>query len=63
MSSFELVTAAAGYVLDAVTEEYVIGDAEFAYEHGGWEWCQRDIYRLDKYNLELGPELIIMALS
>lgn len=63
MGSFDPVAAAAGYVRDEVTGEYAIGVTELVYEHGGWEWYQRDIYHLDKYDLELDPEFIAMALS
>lgn len=63
MSSFEPVAAASGYVRDEVTGEYVSGLTELAYEYGDWEWYQRDIYHLDKYNLELEPEFVATALS
>ena len=46
-----------------MTGEYAIGVTELAYEHAGWEWYQRDIYHLDKYDLELDPDFIAMALS
>ena len=63
MSSLDPVAAAAGYVRDEMTGEYAIGVTELAYEHAGWEWYQRDIYHLDKYDVELDPDFIAMALS
>ncbi len=63
MCGLDPVAVAAGYVLDEVTGEYVDGDTELAFEDGGWEWYQRDIYHLDKYDLELDPEFIAYAIE
>lgn len=63
MNKFEPVAVAAGYVRDEVSGEYVVGVADLAYEHGGWEWYQRDAYHFEKYGLELDPEFIKLAIS
>ena len=63
MKAFEPVAVAAGYVRDEVTGEYAIGVGELAYEHDGWDWYQRDVYHFEKYDLELEPEFVKLALS
>ncbi|MDY4040964.1 MAG: hypothetical protein SOY67_02495 [Collinsella sp.] len=55
--------AAAGYVRDERTGEYAAGVTDLAFERDGWEWYQRDIYHLERYDLELDPGFIDLALS
>lgn len=59
--SFE-VAAAAGYIFDAVAEEYTKIPL-LAYEDGEYSWDGREIFYFERYDLMLKPEFIKKALS
>ena len=63
MRGFPIVAAAAGRFRDEITHEEVSDREWLAYDSGEWDWDTRDIYHLEKYDLELDPEFIKYALS
>lgn len=55
--------ATAGHFEDAITGEPVEDRPWPWYRRGGWQWSDRDIYHVEKYDLELDSEFVAYALS
>ena len=55
--------AAAGFVKDRVTGEYIISIHDLAIIRDGFDWSLGDLYHFEKYDAELNPAFREYALS
>ena len=49
-------------MLATVVHRWPISDRNGWYRCDGWQWSKRDMYHLEKYDLELEPEFVALAL-
>ena len=55
--------ATAGHFDDVTTGKPVESWSWGWFRCGGWQWSERDIYHVEKYDLELDPEFVTYALK